>query len=72
MSGHSHSACLYDRKKCSEHCPIEGVERDAAGLVVYYDIKLKGWNCRTCLRFNSEEKETMHVCNMCQAPRPTS
>lgn len=72
MSGYPHNVCLFNRKKCSEFCPIEEVELTPDGLIVFYDIRLKGWNCRACARFNSEEKETMLKCNACQVPRPTS
>ncbi len=41
-------------------------------LLEFYDIKLKGWECRTCRRFNGEEKETRHECSACGAFRPTT
>ncbi len=43
-------------------------------LIEFYDLKFKGWNCRSCRVFNGEEKETQISCRnpMCNAPRPTT
>lgn len=41
-------------------------------LVDFYDVKIKGWNCRTCRVFNGEEKEYRMRCRSCDAARPTS
>ncbi len=54
-----------------EHGGQEASAVPSSALTEFYDIRLKGWNCRRCGVFCGEEKETLTTCRSCDAPRPT-